>query len=114
MEEFQNSAKKNNVCSTLVVGGTFGIFLTFGQAWSDFLQESIVALIPDHESQVVRALIYALSASFLCIVLLFALLRFESYMNTVRITNLTSKETRAKLESVVKIAKKKRRSRKDL
>jgi len=86
MEDFQASARKNNVVSTVVIGGTFGIFLTFGHAWSDFLKEGIVSLLPNHEDVVIQSLIYAISASFFCVVLLFLLIRFDIYMSRIKVS----------------------------
>ena len=86
MEDFRDSARKSNVVSTVVVGGTFGIFLTFGHAWSDFLKEAIVSLVPNHENEIMQSLIYALSASFFCIFLLFILIRFDIYMSRIKVS----------------------------
>lgn len=86
MEDFRDSARKNNLVSTVVVGGTFGIFLTFGHAWSDFLKEAIIYLIPNHENEVMQSLIYALSATFFCILLLVILMRFDIYMSRIKVS----------------------------
>lgn len=83
MDAFTETSRKRQVWSTMVVGGTFGIFLTFGNAWSEFLREAILACVPDHEHVVIRALIYALSASFFCMLVLFSLLRIDRYMQQI-------------------------------
>tara|TARA_B100000482_G_C12572757_1_gene284653 strand:- start:438 stop:851 length:414 start_codon:yes stop_codon:yes gene_type:complete len=85
MEDFRESARKSNIVSTLVIGGTFGIFLTFGNAWSDFLKEAIVSFMPNHDNEVVQSLIYALSSSFFCVLILFLLIRFDIYMSRIKV-----------------------------
>ena len=86
MEDFRDSARKNNIVSTLVIGGTFGIFLTFGHAWSDFLKEAIISLVPNHENELMQSFIYALSATFFCLFILFILVRFDIYMNRIKVS----------------------------
>tara|TARA_B100000945_G_C20340756_1_gene577224 strand:+ start:813 stop:1193 length:381 start_codon:yes stop_codon:yes gene_type:complete len=88
MEDFHQAAKKNDVSHTLVIGGTFGIFLTFGNAWSDFLKEVIISAIPNHDNPVLNALIFALSASGLGILILFLLIKFDIYMSKIKTPKL--------------------------
>tara|TARA_B110000008_G_C16964572_1_gene561425 strand:+ start:1653 stop:2036 length:384 start_codon:yes stop_codon:yes gene_type:complete len=124
MEEFQENARKYKIASTFVVGGTFGIFLTLGNAWSDFLKESIIALVPDHEHPVIHALIYALSASVFCLLALFILIRTDIYFNRLKFgsiprlfnrkhTNVKPSEKSQKLSAGQKI-KMNLKSRQDL
>tara|TARA_B100001778_G_C18582070_1_gene627957 strand:+ start:607 stop:921 length:315 start_codon:yes stop_codon:yes gene_type:complete len=70
MEAFRNSAVNHNYTSTFIIGSTFGIFLTFGNAWADFLKESVVAIIPENDNLVIQSFVYALSASFISLLLL--------------------------------------------
>lgn len=84
MEDFRNSAINNKFGTTLVIGGTFGVFLTLGHAWSDFLKEAIISLLPENEQLVIQSFIYAISASVVCIFVLFCIGKFDNY--TRRIT----------------------------
>lgn len=77
MESFQDSARRNNVWSTLVVGATFGVFLTFGNAWSEFIKVSIESIVPQQEQHVLSSFVYATSASIFCLFILFVLIRID-------------------------------------
>ena len=90
-DNFRTAAQNYQVRSTLVIGASFGIFLTFGQAWSEFIKESIIAMIPqDQENEFVKATIYAIGATMICTIAMFAIIKLdtycsESYKNTMKI-----------------------------
>ena len=84
MEDFRNSAINNNFGTTFIIGGTFGIFLTLGNAWSDFLKEAIVSFLPENDQTVLNAFIYAMSASIVCIFVIFCIVKFDNYTRRIR------------------------------
>jgi hypothetical protein len=84
MEDFRNSALNNKFGTTLVIGGTFGVFLTLGYAWSDFLKEAIVSLLPENDQLVLQSFIYAMSASVVCIFVLFCVVKFDNYTQKIK------------------------------
>ena len=84
MEDFRNSALNNKFGTTLVIGGTFGVFLTLGNAWSDFLKEAIISLLPENDHLVLQLLIYAMSASVVCIFVLFCIVKFDNYTRKIK------------------------------
>ena len=74
-DNFRDAASKYEIRSTLVIGASFGIFLTFGQAWADFLKETIALCIPQNqESEFVKSLIYALGATGICLLAILLLI----------------------------------------
>ena len=82
MDGFTTSAQKMRVRSTLFIGATFGIFLTIGEAWSTFLEAAVRAIMPEHDedNDVVRELLYAVLASFTCLLLLLGLVKIDMYL----------------------------------
>ena len=81
MDEFQTSAKQMRMRQTLIVGATFGIFLTIGNAWSVFLETAVTSFVPDSEDEVLRQFIYATMASSVCLGLLFLIIKCNKYVN---------------------------------
>ena len=79
MEDFSDSARKMKIWSSVVVGGTFSIFLTFSQAWGEFLKEAIVRCTEnyDNEDTLLQSLFYALTASFICFSILILIYRID-------------------------------------
>lgn len=107
MEEFRSAGQKMQFTSTVVVGATFGVFLTLGQAWSEFLKEAIFAAIPqEFDNDVLNSFIYASSATLLCLFTLVCLIKCETYM--------LSPKTMPMLPQIVQVKKRKRRSRRDI
>jgi hypothetical protein len=88
MEDFKNSAINNDFASTIVIGGIFGIFLTLGNAWSDFLKEAIVSLLPPTEELVLQYFIYASSASVICTIILVCIVKFDNYRKQLRLSTI--------------------------
>lgn len=82
MDDFQQSAKQMRVRGTLMVGATFGIFLTIGNVWSQFLETAVEAMVPAQESVVITALLYASFATFVSILLLFCLIKVDRYVTS--------------------------------
>ncbi len=82
MDDFQQSAKQMRVRGTLMVGATFGIFLTIGNVWSQFLETAVEAMVPTQESVVITALLYASFATFVSILLLFCLIKVDRYVTS--------------------------------
>lgn len=83
MDEFTDAARKNELKRTIVTGAIFGIFLTFGNAWADFLRECVLQFTPEHEDALIGSLIYAFSASVLCIFVMFCIIRCDRSCETV-------------------------------
>ena len=82
MDSLQDAANNNEVMKAITIGGIYGIFLVFGQSWAEFLKIAILSIAPSHDDEVVASLLYALSASFICLLLLFGIVKFNSCMNT--------------------------------
>lgn len=80
MDDFQESAKQMRARGTLMVGATFGIFLTLGNAWYFFLQAAVEAIVPSHQSEVVTALLFASIASLVCISILLCIVKLDQTM----------------------------------
>ena len=96
MDDFQANARKMRLQSSLVVGATFGIFLTLGQAWSDFIMAIVVAIVPSHNDVVVRETYHALATSVFCTILLIALVKLDMCMTATRM-RVERQELRAEL-----------------
>ena len=97
MDEFTTSARQGRLRGTLVVGATFGIFLTIGNAWNEFLQAAVEAMVPAQESNVLTQLLYATFATVLCLLLLVCLIKTDRYVNVAE-----KKMTRKNLTQVVR------------
>lgn len=82
MDEFTASARQMRLRGTLVVGATFGAFLTIGNAWSAFLEAAVEAMVPAQESNVLTQLLYAALATLVCLLLLFCLIKTDRYATT--------------------------------
>ena len=84
MEKFSTSANSGHMRETLVIGATFGIFLTFGNAWSAFLESLAVAMMPVRDddtegSEIVRQLLYASLTSAISLSLLIVMIKCNNY-----------------------------------
>jgi len=84
MNAFTESASRGKMRETVVTGATYGIFLTFGNAWSAFLQSLAGAIMPvrDDEtegSEVSRQLLYAGLTSLISVLVLVTMLRCHHY-----------------------------------
>lgn len=66
MDAFTSSAKEMDIVSTLVIGATFGAFLAVGYAWSDFLKALSNTIIPEDDSELAHAGLYACLTSIIC------------------------------------------------
>lgn len=85
MDDFTASAHQMRVGSLLLVGATFGIFLTIGNAWSAFLQAAVYQIMPNddddavvqYDVNVMRELLYASLATFVCVVALLILVKID-------------------------------------
>lgn len=80
MDAFSLSAHNGEMRNTLVIGATFGIFLTFGNAWSIFLEQVAFVILPEKAddtqgNEVLRLLLYASLTSFICLTLLVTLVQ---------------------------------------
>lgn len=84
MDLFQASAKENKFWSALVVGGTFGIFLTFGQAWSEFLRDLILLCVPEERNgNIIQSFTYCMVSTFICIFILYILGRCDKCVHGI-------------------------------
>ena len=83
MEDFQQHARHFNLKNTFLTGATFGIFLTFGNAWSTFLQTLIMSSVPstNRTGTVLVSLTYAAAASLICLALLIVLVKLDMYVS---------------------------------
>lgn len=121
MENFSESARKMKIWSSIVVGGTFSIFLTFSQAWSECLKEAIIRCTENYnnEDPLLQSFIYAGTASFICFAILILIYRLDKCFNDVyenRLKHLSRPRFRMSKSSAKLIIKKgeKRKSRKDI
>lgn len=82
MEDFRASVSDFKPATTFAIGSTFGIFLTLGNAWAEFLKEAVAYLLPQDETDsLLDALVYALAASVVCIIILFGIVYCETLVN---------------------------------
>ncbi len=81
MDKFKQSAENLSIINTLSIGATFGIFLTLGRAWSEFIQTVVTAILPknDGEGTVINATVYAISTSIICLLSICLLVKCEMY-----------------------------------
>lgn len=84
MDAFAQSAQNGRMRQTLVIGATFGIFLTVGNAWSAFLEAAVRAIMPVRSDETegsvaVRELLFASLASFICLFLLVTIIKCDNY-----------------------------------
>ena len=79
MDEFQNSARRLEMRNTIIIGATFGIFLTIGDVWSEFLRAVVDTFAPIHENEVINATIYAFITSACCIIILVCIVKTNFY-----------------------------------
>jgi hypothetical protein len=89
MDELKTSARQMRIWSAFLTGCTYGIFLTIGTAWSEFVKEVITTILPENEDTLTQSLIYALSASFVSIVILVALVRCDACVDRVKSSTKT-------------------------
>lgn len=107
MDVFQQAADDNDLSMIITTGAVYGIFLVFGNSWSEFLRISILTLAPSHDDEIFAALIYALSATFICITSLIFVVHVNKCMRrNVNGRNLRRISTRVRTLSM--------RSRKDI
>ena len=84
MDAFAQSAQDGRMRQTLVIGATFGIFLTMGNAWSAFLEAAVRAIMPVRADETegsiaIRELLFASLASFICLTLLVTIIKCDNY-----------------------------------
>lgn len=91
MDDFRSQGRKLHVASMFVTGGVFGLFLTMSQAWSNFLRDAILSLLPDNEDVVFSQFVYALSATFICTFLAVILVRIDICFEDARDRKIVSK-----------------------
>ena len=79
MDRLHNAATNNDISTIIMTGAVYGIFLVFGESWSEFLRISILSMSPSHENDVLAAFIYALSASVFCLIVLMLVVKGNSW-----------------------------------
>lgn len=74
--------------STLVIGATFGIFLTIGAAWSEVFETVVATIVPHQGQDVLRGLLYASLCSVVGVIILVVVIRIDTYLKyaTRRVT----------------------------
>ena len=65
MDAFHQNARELKVREALVVGAIYGIWLTIGTAWSQFIDALVLVVVPDNEDIVLREFIHVCIASLL-------------------------------------------------
>jgi cadmium resistance protein CadD (predicted permease) len=84
MDALQKAAQENDLSTIITTGAVYGIFLVFGEAWSEFLKIAIISMAPTHDDQVFASFIHAISASGLCILVLVFIVKIHSCMKNSR------------------------------
>ena len=98
MDSFQEAAANSDLNTVFTTGAVYGIFLVFGNSWSEFLKIAIISISPKHDNEVFAALIYALSATFITILSLFSIVRLHKCMQKhVSTTNIMSQTKKLKI-----------------
>jgi len=77
MDNFHTSAKEFELVNLFITGATFGIFYSFGQAWTVFVQSVVVAITPTDFNPVIKELIFACMTSFICISLILCIVYID-------------------------------------
>ena len=97
MDGFRQAAADSDLSTVFTTGAVYGIFLVFGNSWSEFLKIAIISISPTHDNEVLAALIYALSATFITILSLFGIVKLHKCMSEhVNSTNIRSQTKRLK------------------
>lgn len=98
MDRFRQAATDSDLSTVFTTGAVYGIFLVFGNSWSEFLRVAILSISPTHDNEILAAFIYALSATFITIISLFAIVKVHKCMNEhVNPTNIRSQTKKIKL-----------------
>lgn len=84
MDTFRKAAVDSDLSMVITTGAVYGVFLVFSDSWSEFLKVAIMSVSPSHDDEIVGALIYALSASFICIMTLFIIVKTNGCMDTTK------------------------------
>ena len=63
MDTFHQNARELKVREAFVVGAIYGIWLTIGTAWSQFIDALVFVVVPDNEDIVLREFIHVCIAS---------------------------------------------------
>ena len=77
MDLFSDAARNLRVTNTLVIGATYGVFLTIGLAWATFLQNLTNTFISLEENQALNGFVYAIVTSTLCLIVIVLILQIE-------------------------------------
>ena len=83
MDKFHESASELKLGQIFIVGASFGIFLTFGQAWTVFIQSMVVAITPTELSPVLKEFIFACITSVICVLLIIFIIYLDRQINHV-------------------------------
>lgn len=78
MEDFTTATRQSRMCSALLIGANFGIFLTIGKVWSDVIHACVAEILPQNEDAIVRELINATLTSCFGLVFVFCLLKLDA------------------------------------
>jgi hypothetical protein len=112
MDEFREAADKDDVSQAVLIGAIYGIFLVFGQAWSDLLKSIAAEITPEHDNELLQNLIHVVFTTLLCVSSLvgvmkcYKLMRYTKKRLLSRKTKQISIVTKAKTKAEVKQGKK--------
>ena len=84
MDDFKSQGKDFKITAMIITGGIFGIFLTVGQAWSFFLEEAILSILPENENIVFKQFLNAVSTSAIGVILGILLIRIDTCCGQIK------------------------------
>ena len=82
MDQFTSSLEKSELTYTVIIGATFGLFLTIGQSWAAFFHAIAMYLVPP-TYDILQELVYAGITSSVCTILICVVFRIKSCTNYV-------------------------------
>ena len=94
MDTLRQAASDSDLGMMITTGAIYGIFLVFGEAWSEFLKIAVLSISPSHENEVLAGLIYALSASAISVFFLVIVVKTHKITRQVTSTNLSNQTRR--------------------
>lgn len=98
MDTLHDAAEDTDLGMIITTGAVYGIFLVFGNSWSEFLKVAIIAVAPSHNNEIVGAFIYALSASLISVLSLLAVVKTNKCMKKhVNTSNIRTQSRKLKM-----------------
>lgn len=106
MDDFRDAAYNDDISQAVLIGAIYGVFIVFGQSWSEFLRSVSAVITPNHEDELMQNFIHALFTSFLSIATLFGLVKCYKCIGSMK-KHITNKRKKV----IVVVDKTKKRSK---